>query len=80
MTYDPKTIRGDVVASINAGSTNFEGLCKRFDNGTNGLLQIALMGTVNQLLRERLLREDGRGNLHCTKQGLKYIERLGYNE
>lgn len=80
MIYNPKTVRGDVIASIKAGSTNFEGLCKRFDNGTNGLLQMALMGTVNQLCRQRLLRETPKGYLHCTDKGLKYIIELGYYE
>ena len=80
MIYDPKTVRGDIIASIKARSTNFEGLCKRFDNGTNGLLQIAIMGTVNQLCRERLLRETSKGYLYCTDYGFKYITDLGYYE
>lgn len=80
MIYDPKTVRGDIIASIKASSTNFKGLCKRFDNGTNGLLQIALIGTVNQLCRERLLRVTSKGYLYCTDDGLKYITKLGYYE
>lgn len=80
MIYDPKTVRGDIIASIKARSTNFEGLCKRFDHGTNSLLQIAVMGTVNQLCRERLLRETSKGYLHCTDDGLEYITNLGYYE
>lgn len=80
MIYDPKTVRGDIIASIKASTTNFKGLCKRFDNGTNGILQMALMGTVNQLCRERLLRETSKGYFHCTDDGFKYIINLGYYE
>lgn len=78
ITYNPKTINGDVVASLQASCTTFDELCKRFENGTNGLLQNALFGVVNRLVRKHLLREDKKGVLHCTNQGLHYIREKGY--
>lgn len=80
MIYDPKYVRGDIVASLWAKPATFERLIERFDNGTNGLLQMAVHSTLVSLCKQGLLYETKSGVYKVTPDGYKYIKNKGYVE
>lgn len=77
MIYDPKTIRGDILASLMAKPADYDELLSRFDNSTNGLLGCALWGTLTGLQKDRYIHEDKSGKMHCTRQGRQYLHNTG---
>lgn len=78
MIYDPKYVCGDIVASLWWMPADFDGLIERFDNNTNGLLQMAVQSTVRDLIRRGYLYKMKNGVLRCTLRGKDYIKRKGY--
>ena len=78
MIYDPKTIIGDVIASLYGQAANENELLLRFDNHDNGLLHSALLGTLNTLEHRGLIRRLKNGNMEATTTGIQYIKKHGY--
>lgn len=80
MIYDPKYVCGDIVASLWAKPATFEELVKRFDYGTNGLLQMAVQSTLVSLRKKGYLHKTKSGVYKVTPDGYSYIESKGYVE
>lgn len=78
MIYDPKTIKGDVIASLNGYPANVKELLLRFDNYNNGMLHSALLGTLKILERRGLISRHKDGNMVATAAGIRYIKQHGY--
>ena len=78
MIYDPKTIIGDVIASLYGQAANEKELLQRFDNHDNGMLHSALLGTLNTLEHRGLIRRFKSGNIVATTTGIQYIKKHGY--
>ena len=78
MIYDPKTIIGDVIASLYGLPANEDELLLRFDNHENGMLHSAMLGTLNTLERRGLIRRFKNGNMEATAAGIRYIKEHGY--
>lgn len=77
MKADPKTIRGDIIASLHAKAATFEELCDRID-GNSSIKEHFLWSTVNSLMKERLVYETKAGYLHASAKGIEYITERGY--
>lgn len=78
MIYDPKTIMGDVIASLYGQPADEDELLFRFDNHENGMLHSALLGTLNTLERRGLIRRFKNGTMVATAAGIRYINEHGY--
>ena len=78
MIFDPKTVNGDIIASLASIPATLEGLTERFDNHENGLLRSALVSVVNGLEKRGLVRLYKNGKYAATKAGKEYIRRKGY--
>lgn len=77
MIYDPKTVFGDVIASLYGMETDENGLLLRFDNH-NGILHRCLLNTLNALEQRGLIRRCKDGTMRPTKLGIKFIKKHGY--
>lgn len=62
MVFDPHTVRYDIIASLYSLPCTYKELLERFENHTNGFLDMALMRSVNSLERE--------GKILQTKKGI----------
>lgn len=77
MVFDPKYVRYDIIASLTTVPCSYEELLKRFDNHTNGYLDMALQSVLTALQKEGKIRQNKKGIYKSTAAGRKYVDDTG---
>ena len=78
MIIDPKTIQGDIIATVNSKYGTDTQICGRFDNADEYAVYSFIIPILYKLIDDKYLRKCNNGNIHSTRKGIKYIKEHGY--
>jgi len=78
MKIDPKTNKGDLVASVNAMPGTEMQIAGRFENCPEYALHSYVCPLIEKLVVEGCLRKCKNGMIYATKKGVDYIKERGY--
>lgn len=77
MIVDPKTNRGDIVASVHSQPASAKTVAGRFERISEYGIHSYILPLIQRLKDDGLLVEKN-GKLYATKDGVRYIAEKGY--
>lgn len=78
MNVDPKTNKGDIIASVYAKPGTFEEIANRFDNVSQYAFFSYIVPFIVRLVHDGYLRKCKNGMVYARKKGIEYIKEHGY--
>lgn len=78
MNVDPKTNKGDIIASVYASPGTFAEIARRFDNVSQYAVFSYVVPIIEKLADDGYLRKCKNGMVYARKKGIEYIKEHGY--